>query len=82
MKKSVEVENNASFEDAVKKIEDIIKEMENGRLPLEQSFQRFEEGIKLVKLCNTKLDNYEKKITLVIEGKDGKLIEKDVEFND
>ena len=82
MKKSIEVENNMSFEDAVKKIEDIIKEMENGRLPLEQSLERFEDGIKLVKLCNTKLDNYEKKITLVIEGKDGKLIEKEVEFND
>jgi len=82
MKKSIEVENNMTFEDAVKKIEDIIKEMENGRLPLEQSLERFEDGIKLVKLCNTKLDNYEKKITLVIEGKDGKLIEKEVEFND
>lgn len=76
------IDEEMSFEDAVKMIEEIINEMENGRLPLEQSLQYFEDGIKLVKYCNTKLENYEKKITMVIEGKDGKLIEKDVEIND
>ena len=45
--------------------------LEKGDLSLEQSIQVFEKAIGLVRLCNMKLDEVEKKITMLVEGKDG-----------
>ncbi len=56
-----------SFEEALAKIEIIIKDMENGRLPLEQSIEKYKEGVKLVSFCQAKLDGYEKMITSITE---------------
>jgi len=66
-------EKSISFEDAMGKLEDIINEMEEGKLPLEKSIERFEEAVSLVKFCNDKLDSYEKKLSVVLENKDGSL---------
>ena len=66
-----------TFEEAVKHLEEIIKQMESGGLALEESLKRFEEGVSLIDYCNQLLNRYEKKITLVME-KDGKLEEKEI----
>lgn len=65
-----------NFEDSMKKLEDITKELENGELDLNSSMKKFEEGIKLSKECNKILENAEKKITILLQ-KDGKIEEKD-----
>jgi exodeoxyribonuclease VII small subunit len=51
-----------AFEDALKKLEKIVDDMEAGELPLETLLSRFEEGSKLVKVCQAKLDEAELKI--------------------
>ena len=63
-----------SFEEAMEKLEKIADELENGKASLEESLEIFEEGMKLSKKCNEKIENAEKKITILLE-KDGQLKE-------
>jgi exodeoxyribonuclease VII small subunit len=55
-----------SFEDAMKKIESIVDELEKGDLPLEDSLKRFEEAVKLARVCQKKLQTAEKKVSKLI----------------
>jgi exodeoxyribonuclease VII small subunit len=50
------------FEDALKKLQDIVESMESGDLPLESLLSRFEEGTRLVKACQVKLEEAELRI--------------------
>jgi exodeoxyribonuclease VII small subunit len=50
------------FEEALKKLESIVETMETGDLPLESLLERFEEGTRLVKVCQQKLEEAELKI--------------------
>jgi exodeoxyribonuclease VII small subunit len=50
------------FEDALKKLESVVEAMESGDLPLEALLQRFEEGTRLLKQCQARLDQAEIKI--------------------
>ncbi len=52
-----------TFEDSIKELEDIIREMESGDLPLEKAVENYEKGVKLSRLCQDLLDQTEKKIT-------------------
>ena len=65
-----------TFEQSMKKLEQIVQELESGDLPLEEAMQKFEEGIKLSRLCSEKLDETEKKITLLLQDKKGNVSEK------
>lgn len=65
-----------TFEIAMKQLEQIVQELESGNLSLEDSIKKFEEGIKLSKFCSAKLDETEKKITLLLKDQDGNVIEK------
>ena len=60
-----------SFEDAMEQLEEIVRELESGELSLETAMKRFEAGVKLSKFCSDKLDETEKKITLLTENADG-----------
>ncbi len=59
------------FEDALKKLEKIVSKLEEGDIPLEESLKLFEEGIRLSRFCNQKLDEAEKKVEILLKGKDG-----------
>lgn len=65
-----------NFEESMKKLEEIVTELENGNLNLDESVKKFEEGMKVAKQCNTILEGAEKKITILLE-KDGELKEED-----
>ncbi len=65
-------ENNQSFEKALERLEQIVAEMEGGKLTLEKMISHFEEGSKLVKFCSAKLNEVEKKIELLLT-KDGQV---------
>ncbi len=67
---------NMPYEQAALELEGVVNLLESGELTLEDSIKMFEKGISLVRLCNKKLDDIEKRITLLIEGKDG-VVEKD-----
>jgi exodeoxyribonuclease VII small subunit len=60
------------FEDCLQRLEVIVKEMERGDLPLEQSLKLFEEGIALSNACRKELDEAEGKIEVLLK-QDGKL---------
>jgi exodeoxyribonuclease VII small subunit len=61
------------FEEALEELEKVVERLESGELSLEESLAAFEEGIGLVKFCNQKLTEVEKKIELLVKDKDGKL---------
>ena len=62
-----------NFEESMKKLEEIANELENGKLTLEESVTKFEEGMKISKKCSEVLENAEKKITMLIrDGEDVK----------
>ena len=65
-----------SFEEALTRLEEIVKELENGTAELDKSLDMFEEGIKLVKLCTEKLDDAEKRISIVMKNGEGTYDEK------
>ena len=54
------------FEDAIKELENIAKELESGTLGLDESVSKFEEGMKLSKTCTKMLNEAEKKINILI----------------
>ena len=60
------------FENALKKLEGIVEELEKGDLPLEDSLARYEEGIKLSRICQKKLETAKKKVELLVKSKEGK----------
>lgn len=51
-----------SFEEAMRKLEAIIEEMEGGKTPLDKLIQKFEEGTRMVQICQNQLGNAELKI--------------------
>ena len=46
-------------------LDDIILELQSGELSLEDSFKKYEDGMKLIKKCNETIDKVEKKLTVV-----------------
>ena len=65
-----------NFEKSLNQLEQIVSELEAQDQPIEKALKKFEDGIKLSKLCNKILDETEKKITILMEDKNGKTIEK------
>ena len=74
----MEENKELSFEEAMKKLQDVVQELEKGTLNLDGSVKKFEEGVKLSKQCNDMLENAEKKINLLIK-KDNEIIEEEFE---
>ena len=65
-----------SFENAMKQLENIVHELESGNLSLDDSIKKFEEGIKLSSYCSAKLDETEKRISILMKDHDGNITEK------
>ena len=59
------------FEDALKKLEGIVRELEEGELSLESSLARYEQGVRLARFCNSKLEEAEKRIEMLQTDDDG-----------
>jgi len=59
------------FEKAFQQLETIVKRLESEELPLDDALQLFEEGIRLSRLCNQKLEEVEKKIELILADAKG-----------
>jgi len=64
------------FEDAMKRLEDIVEDLEGGELPQEDSLKVFEEGMKLLSFCSDKLDEVEKRVAILVKESDGKYTKK------
>jgi exodeoxyribonuclease VII small subunit len=55
------------FEEALGRLEDIVKKMEAGDMTLEESLKAFEEGIKLARLCSRRLDEAERRVEILLK---------------
>jgi len=65
--------NDPPFEETLKKLEGIVEAMESDDLPLETLLSKFEEGTKLVKICQEKLAEAELKIQQLEKGAAGEI---------
>lgn len=65
-----------TFEKSIQDLEQTVKELEAGDLPLEDALKKFEEGVKLSKFCSAKLDEADKKVTILLQDQDGNVTEK------
>ncbi|MGN1298390.1 MAG: exodeoxyribonuclease VII small subunit [Candidatus Scatovivens sp.] len=64
-----------NFEELIKKLEDITEKLEKDNLNLDESIELFEDGMKISKKCNEKLEKSEKKISILLN--DGKEIKEE-----
>jgi exodeoxyribonuclease VII small subunit len=63
------------FESALKSLEDIVVQLETGELTLDRALGLFEEGIKVSRFCNSKLEEAERKVEILIKTADGEMKE-------
>ena len=61
------------FEEALARLEAIVKNLEDGDLQLEESLRLFEEGISLTRLCAAKLEEAQRRIDVLTRGEQGDL---------
>ncbi len=68
-----------NFEEGLKRLEEIVRQMEQGNVPLAESLRLFEEGTSLVSQCNQMLDAAELKVVRLMKGPDGNPVEMEFE---
>jgi exodeoxyribonuclease VII small subunit len=61
------------FETALKKLEEIVKKLENGELSLDSALELFEEGVKLSRFCHSKLEEAERRVEILLKNDSGQL---------
>lgn len=71
-----------NFEEAMKRLEEIVKDLETGDLSLEGSLESFEEGMNLVTFCSEKLEEAERKVTMLVKESDGKYMHQPFELKE
>ena len=69
------INKDLTFEQALARLEVIVKSLENGTAPLDDSLSMFEEGISLVRFCSDKLVNAENKIKVLVSDQNGNMTE-------
>lgn len=60
-----------SFESSLEELERIVQQLEGGDLPLDRSLELFEQGVRLSRECQKRLDEAERKIEILLKGSDG-----------
>ena len=71
--------NNLSFEDSLARLDEIVRHLEKGDLPLSESLAIFEEGTALIGACSKMLDEAEQKVVKLKKGADRSPVELDFE---
>lgn len=73
------LESPLHFEGAMDRLEEIVEQMESGKMMLEELIVRYEEGMKLVKICQERLASAEQRIEIITRNNAGKPVVKDFE---
>jgi exodeoxyribonuclease VII small subunit len=68
---------NMTFEASMVRLEQIVRTMERGDAPLEESLKLFQEGTELVRSCNELLDNAQLQVKMIMTASDGSPVEED-----
>ena len=67
-----EAAKEIEFETALKKLESIVQNLENGELSLEQSLKQYEEGVKMADICSRRLSEAQKRVEVLMKTSGGK----------
>jgi exodeoxyribonuclease VII small subunit len=67
------MKKDMKFEEALLLLEDITRKLEGGSLPLDESIKAYEEAVKLIALCNEKIQNAEQKVRILTENLNGEI---------
>lgn len=67
-----------TFEESMKRLDEIVSALESGEVSLEESLKLFEEGTKLSVKCTELLDTAELKVTALMKGPDGSPVEQEL----
>ncbi|MFH0828539.1 MAG: exodeoxyribonuclease VII small subunit [Candidatus Omnitrophota bacterium] len=59
------------FEEALRKLEKIVEDLEKGELSLDEALKKYQEGIELSRSCSSRLENAKKKIDVLVKNKKG-----------
>jgi len=73
MPKSKKENEPRNFEDAMKRLDEIVAELEDDKLPLDEMIARYEEGVTLARTCGEKLEAAEQKVRLIARQSDGSI---------
>jgi len=79
-KSTKKAQSDKSFEDAMLELEGIVSKLEQGDVSLEEAITNFQQGIELSRYCAARLDEAEKKISILLQNEEGNLIEKDFDI--
>ena len=71
--------NSKSFETSLEELERIVRELERGDLPLEKSLELFEQGVKLSRACQERLNEAERRIEILTRDNQGKPVVREFE---
>jgi exodeoxyribonuclease VII small subunit len=72
----VKIMAKEKFEEALEKLEDIVRKMEAGDMPLDEALRSFEEGIKLFRFCSAKLDEAGRRVEMLLGKEDSLQVKK------
>lgn len=67
------MKTNKSFESSLKELEQIVDQLEGGDLSLEESLELFEQGVRLSRECQKRLDDAERKVEILLKGANGEV---------
>lgn len=71
MSPETELKTEVNFEQSLKELEVLVEKMRKGDLPLDESLKMFERGVSLVRVCQTQLDQADKKVEQLMLRADG-----------
>ena len=74
----MKTDESMTFETAIARLEEIVRVLESGSAPLDVSLSLSEEGVSLVRLCNSRLDNTQQRVKILTVGADGTVSEQDM----
>lgn len=67
-----------TFEESIKRLEEIVRELEDGQIPLERALDLFSEGITVSKFCQSSLEEAERRIMILTSDDEGSLPAKEI----
>lgn len=70
------------FEQALRRLEEIVGKLEAGEMPLEESLKLFEEGMQVSRYCANKLEEAERKVEVLLKQSDGQYKEETLQFDE
>lgn len=76
------MESKLSFEQALARLESIVRDLESGNIELEKSLELFEEGISLSSICSQLLKEAKQKVEILVEKNNGEIIKENFIVNE